>query len=74
MSRRKTPAEDRFCGCGIWELPRSVMAFPLKTRPAEGAQERGAYVSLNCPECGQGHCFFNANDPTHLAAARELLS
>jgi hypothetical protein len=63
---------DRHCDCG-WELPHSVLAFPLGVRPADGSQARGAYVALRCPECGQGHTFFNQNDPAHVAAAKALL-
>lgn len=61
------------CDCG-WPLPESVIPFPLNrdVEKLDASQALKAFVTLKCPQCGQGHCFFNQEDPEVITAMRQM--
>jgi hypothetical protein len=56
------------CACG-WALPDSVVAFPLGADTTRDNWISDSFVVLNCPRCGRGHSFFNAEEPAAVDVA-----
>jgi hypothetical protein len=65
-----TDSEHECCRCG-WELPITAFAFKFQQLPAAGAEVKGVYVALRCPQCDQPHAFFGA-EPASIAAFESM--